>query len=458
MHELKPHQIPMMDYARPLSRIAFFVSMRLGKSVVTIRWAESRKEEPLVLVVSYLSPIYGWVDELKSENLKSMLLTGEEKKWKEKMESEIDAGTRWFIINPERLLRSPWLLRLPWDVLIIDESTMIRNPRARITRLLVDGKLKAEGAKVFRDFCPDTLKAIKYRAVLTGTPDPEDPMDFCEQCRFLWGEFMGYRNYWAAQEKLFNRFDYDWVPKSGTLQSIRNYMRSRCYFLTSKQAGVVFPRVRQTRYVELPASLRKQYKDVEETMSMGDQQTMWATTQHQWLAEIAGGLALNDDLRSNHKADELLEIGKELRNEQIIVWFRFNRELDAFAEILDMREEKYTTITGEVTAEDREANRQLFQTKKVRWLLGQAQCAKFGLNLSAASVMVWFSRWHEALPNIQAAERAFHLSKTETVLEIDLITKDTIDEDVREALSGKACSSAYFKQRMTNNLKRRLAK
>ena len=453
-HTLKPHQNGMLQYALSHPRIGLLVHMRLGKSVVAVRWAESHGEQPLSLVVSYLSPIHGWVDELTREGLSSMLLVGPEEGWKEEFETAIDNGTRWFIINPERLIRSPWLLRLPWDNLLIDESTMIRNPQAKITKLLVDGKLKADGSKVFREYCPE-VRRIKYKAILTGTPDPENPMDFCEQSRFLYGDFMGYHNWWDARSAMFNNLGYDWFPKPGTMEKIRKYIRERMYILTSKQAGVVFSKVRQIRHVELPEDMRKIYDKAEKEFTVGDVQTSWITVRDVWLAQIAGGLAMPEKY-SSHKLVELVQCGKELRGQQIIVWFRFNEELREVANALRNDGESVVTVTGEDKPEVRQERRLSFQTGKARWFLAQAQCAKFGLDLSAASVMIWFSRWYEALPNLQAAERAFHLSKKETVLEIDLVTKNTIEEDLAFALQEKITSSAYFKQRIAESMKKRM--
>ena len=70
----------------------------------------------------------------------------------------------------------------PDNMVIVDESTTIKNRTAKRTKNIV--KLK---------------DLSKYRRILTGSPVTKSPMDLFSQCSFLDQKALGLRSYFAFQ-------------------------------------------------------------------------------------------------------------------------------------------------------------------------------------------------------------------------------------------------------------------
>ena len=158
LRESLPHQLDAIAYAFPRSKIALFMEMRLGKSLVAVRWAQRRGAKK-VLVVAPLSSLGPWEEELYKEriprNQVHYLLGSKTKRLQTSKNKE-----GWFLVNYEGLRSCPEILKQNWKAVILDESTRIRNPKAQITRLLTN-----------------ELFYVPNRCILSGLPNPESSMD-----------------------------------------------------------------------------------------------------------------------------------------------------------------------------------------------------------------------------------------------------------------------------------------
>ena len=242
------HQQNALSWAGTRSGIALFMEMRLGKTLVAIRWANQFGLEK-ILVVCFLSCIYVWQEELACEGCSSTILAGS---WKEKLEIMNEQDTFWYIANYESLYvdrrpkkpRPSKIALAPWDGVILDESTGIKNPRTIRTKM-----------------CRKYFKTTPYKGILTGLPNPEGPMDYFEQQAFVYGQFMKCKTYWQFRHKYFHLgySDYDWVPNKKTLSAIKKEVNKNSFVLTRKQAGMGSKIIYEHRYVELPKKVRKEY-------------------------------------------------------------------------------------------------------------------------------------------------------------------------------------------------------
>jgi hypothetical protein len=77
-------------------------------------------------------------------------------------------------------------------------------------------------------------------------------------------------------------------------------------------------------------------------------------------------------------------------------------------------------------------------------MLAQVKCGKFGLDWSVASTAIYYSNPYDMEDRAQSEDRIVSATKTEPVLYIDLITKDTIDEEVTEVLRDKNVTARSF--------------
>lgn len=431
---LRPYQKEALSYCKVRNKIALFMEMRLGKSCVVIRWASAFAGRKLILAP--LSVLPGWEEELKLEGFdKAMIhyVTGSEEK---KLETLKNPG-RWFLMNYEALRACPEIAKNPWSVVICDESTKIRNPQAQITQLVCDN-----------------MAHIKNRAILSGLPAPESPMDYFQQMKFLHGRFMGFDSYWTFRNTLFFQpawSPYDWKPKVGVPVRIKQAVHEDAFVLTRKQAGIGPEKIYEKRFVEPSALQKKLYKEVMKTFEYNngnvEMATKWATVKFVWLARIAGGFGADgEDFLSDGKAKELLNLLQgELKEEKVVVWFRFNKELRYVSEVLERAKIGHVQITGANSIEERKHSSIEFRTKDgCQVMLAQVKCGRYGMEWSAASTAIYYSNDYDLENRYQSEDRILNVDKKEPLLYIDLVTKGTIDESISRVLRNKYANSRMF--------------
>ena len=126
---------------------------------------------------------------------------------------------------------------------------------------------------------------------------------------------------------------------------------------------------------------------------------------------------------------------------QGIVWARFRRDLEVISAACAQRGWSYVRYDGGVTGADREAAKTAFQRGDARLLLGNQRAGGRGIDLSAASFVIYFSHEWSLRYRLQSEDRAQSLQKREAVLYLDIIGVDTGDEAIIKALrNGKSLS------------------
>jgi SNF2 family DNA or RNA helicase len=336
------------------------------------------------------------------------------------------------------------ILELPWDGIVLDESTAIRNPGAQTTKTL----LVKTGH-------------IIHRAILTGLPNPQGEMDFFAQMAFLHGSFMGAYNYWAWRQRYFHEpsgtYDWTWNPKPGTVEAIKKEVHKTAFFLTRKEAGVGEHRVVERRYVDMNPKQRKLYMQVERDFAYDTMETVWATVKTIWMARLAGGFSPDRERRqclNDGKVKVIINLLKtELKEESVVIWFRFNEELFAVAKKLGLAKIPFTSITGGRTRAENQARKKKFQDGKVRVILMQMKMGKYGWDLSRADTEIRYSEDYDYETFAQSRDRIVSVHKKTTLLSISLITRGTIDEDVVDTLNDKAITAHNFNSKLRERLR-----
>lgn len=373
--------------------------------------------------------------------------------------------------SPEKGPQPTPIAELPWDCIILDESPVIKNPKSQINHI-----------------CQEYLSNVPFRAILTGEVAPEGPKDIFEQMRFISpkGSFMGYRKFWPWRDSIFNNIGYDYFLKPGKMAEIKTAMHARCFTMTRKEAGMGETKVFEKRWCELPPKIRKAYESAERNFEIPQDlfididpdlggglpkpevaatplenfraiqqmgETKWMIVVFNWLAQMAGGYpAKFPQLHSPHKLRLLEELlTGELRNEHTVVSFRFNAELDAAAALLGKKRISYGILRGSVTPEGRRKLQDSFKAGKTQHILGQVKVLKYGIDLSAADTMIRYSLplpWEEIT---QPMHRIMHPTKREALLYIDLLCRNTIDEDISCAVGEKGITARFFMKQIQAN-------
>ena len=81
----------------------------------------------------------------------------------------------------------------------------------------------------------------------------------------------------------------------------------------------------------------------------------------------------------------------------------------------------------------------LFQQKNgpTRYFVGNAQTGGYGITLTAANTVVYYSNSYDLEKRLQSEDRAHRIGQTGSVTYVDLMAENTIDERIVKALRKK---------------------
>jgi SNF2 family DNA or RNA helicase len=102
-------------------------------------------------------------------------------------------------------------------------------------------------------------------------------------------------------------------------------------------------------------------------------------------------------------------------------------------------EDAVGTYYGDTSDEDRENIINKFQdvNSKLRYFVGNTQTGGYGITLTAASTVVYYSNNYDLEKRLQSEDRAHRIGQKNKVTYIDIVCKDTVDEKIVKALRNK---------------------
>lgn len=146
----------------------------------------------------------------------------------------------------------------------------------------------------------------------------------------------------------------------------------------------------------------------------------------------------------NARLNALEEVVAKLSG-QIIIWCKFRFDIEkvlGLAKILGKMAVRYDGKTG---SDDRAENVRKFQAREVDWFVGNQRSGSRGLDLAAANAVIYYSHDWSLRGRLQSEDRAISLRKHDTVLYIDLMVENSIDEKIVAALrAGKRISDTII--------------
>ena len=458
------HQIKAFNYARERTHPAFFMEMRLGKTIVVIRWVQSLNLDPFYrmneatdsfpcLVVAPMSVLEAWEKELTLEGEKFIVVHG--RSFDKRTEAVVNEafgvkGRTWVLINYESLRATPGLASLPWWVAALDESIYIKNQTSKISKLCVSG---------FRE--------TEHRTILSGLPTTESELELYQQFAFLHGSFMNAETVWQFRNKYFELKWDGWQVKPEWRKYMKDLVHSLAFVLTRKDANIGLKKIKENRYIEINPEQKRVYDKAENLFvseitkagSVRNLETDHVVVQRTWLARIAGGSDSTGNMKWPGKARELLNLLKgELANQPIVVWFRFDAEIRAVAAYLHKNGILLNTLTGIDTREERKRKQEWFRTSGIPGRVVLCQIKKVcehGVDMSVSSTAIYFSVSYSCSEMAQTEERILHVMKKEPLLYLYLVTKETIDEDAVNAVRTKLRNSRLYMRKLEFNFNKR---
>ena len=323
-------------------------------------------------------------------------------------------------------------------MLAVDESTTIKNPTAKRTKSIL-----ALG------------KQAEYRRILTGSPVTKSPLDLYTQCAFLdefllgFNSFYAFRNRYAHMvEKNFGGRRVQLISSYQRLDELSENIKGFSYRVLKEDCLDLPPKIYTRREIELTEEQSKAYATMK-TAALALLKGKMATaphvlTQMMRLHQITCGHLKNDDGTitkiKNNRMKELLGLLEEVEG-KVIIWANYIYDIENLVETISevYGNDSVVQYYGAVKSEDRQEAITKFQDpdSKARFFIGNPQTAGYGITLTAANNVIYYSNGYDLEKRLQSEDRAHRIGQTKSVTYIDLIAPKTVDEKIVKALRKK---------------------
>ena len=320
----------------------------------------------------------------------------------------------------------------------IDESTTIKNPAAKRTKNIVS-------------LSPLT----KYRRILTGSPVTKSPLDLFTQCYFLdpflldQSSYYVFRTRYAVCRKInVSGRSVEIVVGYRNLGELSEKLKPFSYRVLKDDCLDLPKKTFVRRTVELTDEQKKLYKQMkqEAIAFLNGKMVTSATviTQLMRLHQITcGHFTSNDgtvqDVKSN-RIGELMDLLEEMEGKAVI-WAHYRYDIRKIVEAISKKygENAVVTYYGDTSTDDRQKAIKKIQDPEspVRFIVGTPQTGGYGITLTGASTMIYYSNGYDLEKRMQSEARIDRIGQEKPMTYIDLIAEDTIDTKIVTSLRNK---------------------
>ena len=450
------HQIKALEMSWDKPYFAYFMEMGTGKSKVLIDNISMLYDNGKingVLIVAPKGVVKNWyeseipthlVDHIDHKTvLWQSLITKTQQK---EMDSLFETGEdlHILIMNVEALSTKKGVdfaqkfLFSHRALMAIDESTTIKNPEAKRTK----------------NICQLGL-ATKYNRILTGSPVTKSPLDLYKQCEFLMPGLLGHESYYTFRTRYavmrtanFSGRSVQIVVGYQRLDELSEKLKAFSYRVLKDECLDLPKKTFMKRVVTLTPDELKLYKEMSRLALANFNGKMMTTatvlTQLMRLQQITCGNFIADDgtmteLPTN-RLPELMDLLDEIEG-KVVIWANFQRDVHRIIELISKEygEDSFVDYYGLTPQEDRQKNIQKFQdpSSPVRFFVGTTQTGGYGITLTAASTMIYYSNGYDLEKRQQSEARIDRIGQKKPMTYIDIICEKTVDTRIVKALRKK---------------------
>ena len=280
-------------------------------------------------------------------------------------------------------------------MMAIDESTTIKTPTAKRTRNIVGLR-----------------ELAKYRRILTGSPVTNSPLDLFAQCAFLDPWYLDHQSFYTFRARYSIMKSINLGSRSvNVVTGYRNLgelsakiqpfservLKDDCLDLPKKTY--------MKRMVTMTGPQEKVYKEMKKyAMAQLDGKSVTTSTvmvQLMRLHQITCGHFTADDGSvqeiPSRRVDELLDILDEVEGKAVI-WSHYQKDVQRLIKEIKKKHGEGSVVDyyGLTPQEERQNNIKKFQENdKCRFFVGTTQTGGYGITLTAASTMIYFSNGYD---------------------------------------------------------------
>ena len=449
------HQMTALEKSWNRETYAYFMEMGTGKTKVLIDNAAMLYDKGKIngaLIVAPKGVVGTWYsNELPThlpdhiENVSVLWQANIFKKQQEKLETlyEIETALHILIMNVEAFSTTKGVdfakkfLSCHDTLMAIDESTTIKTPSAKRTKNIL---ALAEEAK--------------YRRIMTGSPVTKNPLDLYSQCYFLspwsldFSSYYAFRNRYAEMKTLhMHGRQIQVVNGFKNLGELSDKIKDFSYRVLKEDCLDLPDKIFIKRQISLSKDQRKLYDQMKKqalAILNGKQSTtVNALTQLMRLHQITCGHFTDDNGGTqpieNNRISELMDVLEDVEGKAII-WAHYQYDINQIIKAVVAKYGPGSVVDyyGLTPKDERQDNIKRFQDDpKCRFFVGTPSTGGYGITLTAANTVIYYSNGYDLEKRLQSEDRAHRIGQKKPVTYVDINAQDTVDEKIVKALRKK---------------------
>ena len=449
------HQLTALEKSWNRETYAYFMEMGTGKTKVLIDNAAMLYDKGKINGILIIAPkgvVGTWYNqEIPThlpdhiENVSTLWQANITKKKKEQLDMLFATGEKLHILvmNVEALSTTKGVefatkfLNSHNTLMAIDESTTIKNPKAKRTKNIVTLSMLA-----------------KYRRILTGSPVTKNPLDLFSQCYFLDPFHLGHESYYSFRMRYaimktanISGRQIQLVHGFKNLGELSDKLKPFSYRVLKEDCLDLPDKIYMKRQIKLSSEQLRLYdqmrKEALATLNGKKVTTVNALTQLMRLHQITCGHFTADDGTTqripNNRISELMDVLDEIEGKAII-WAHYQWDIkDIIKEIVKVHGPgSVVDYYGLTPQDERQGNIRKFQEDdKCRFIVGTPQTGGYGITLTAANTVIYYSNGYDLEKRLQSEDRAHRIGQKKSVTYVDINAEETVDEKIVKSLRKK---------------------
>lgn len=419
-NDLLPHQTAAVEKLIKLKVGALFMEQGTGKTITVLEVIRRRIESGKIESIIWLCPCSAKgnikreiVKHCPDEMLKYFTICGIET-----LSSSNRAVSYLFNLSTSKKC-----------FLIVDESLLIKNPRAyRTENILKIGKKCA------------------YRMILNGTPVSRNEADLFSQFFLLDWRILGYRSYWGFAANHLEFDEYGKLHKVLNVDRLATKIAPYTYQVKKSDCIKLPEKGYDVYYFNLTANQDEEYDRVSKIL-MGQVDEWHSDTIYRLfsgLQAVISGKRLIFNVDASHfetiemfgnpadnpRIKRLLDILPE--DEKTIVFCRYESEIAQLCKMLP----DAVRFDGKTSLKNRESALKEFSGRK-KYIIANRNCAGYSLNLQFCRNIIYMSNDWDLGTRLQSEDRVHRIGQQHKVNIIDICANNTIDEQILRCLRKK---------------------
>lgn len=481
---LYQHQKDALEKAKGQEHFAYFMEMGTGKTPLLLADAERSYNENDIECLLILAPkgVYrNWTEKEIPTHLSvpheiftwSSSLTENQQGNLDRSLFRADYRLKIFVLNIESLISkrslkiSEKVLKTYRTMLVIDESTAIKNPLAQRTKVTLQ-----------------LAELAAMRRILTGSPITKSPYDMFSQSEFLkpkllgFSSFLNFRHYYAIIEKGYsNAMVMRWNPETKKREMMRaTYEKIVGYKNLDQLNERIQPwsfRCLKKDCLDLPAKVYMT-RDIEVTP---EQAKAYNSMKDQWIMEVGeasctASIALVKSLKMHQilcghvkndlgemltlpqkRTETLLNVLEESSDQKVLIFVKYRQDAINVRKELDeiYGEEATVEFHGGVSDNDRKLAKERIQNDPTCHFFIGSKAACEGITLTACTLVIFYSYDYDRHSWKQGEDRVHRIGMTSCTI-LHLKVAGSIDETILASHEAKGLISDQIIERQIAQL------